>query len=126
MPDRKIYEYAVLRFVPRVEREEFINIGVVLYCKDKEYLAVKTRLDESRMKALYELTDLRELMAYVSAFHLIANGDERGGPIAGLDRASRFRWLTAKRSTIVQISPIHSGLTYDAEQTLITLFEELT
>jgi hypothetical protein len=126
MPDRKIYEYAVLRFVPRVEREEFINIGVVLYCKDKEFLAVKTRLDESRLKALFQLTDLSELMAYVSAFHLIANGDERGGAIAGLDQASRFRWLTAKRSTIVQISPIHSGLTLDPDQTLMVLFEELT
>ncbi|HRD06401.1 MAG TPA: DUF3037 domain-containing protein [Saprospiraceae bacterium] len=125
MSDLKIYEYAVLRFVPRVEREEFINIGVVLYCKDCSYLAVKTRLDEARIMALYEQTDYEELLNYIAAFHHIANGDQRGGPIAELDQASRFRWLTAKRSTIVQISAIHSGLTKYPEETILELFEEM-
>lgn len=125
MRDNKVYEYAVLRFVPRVDREEFINIGVVLFCKDLDYLAVKTKLDEKRIKALFGAVDLGELISYVAAFHHIANGNERGGPIALLDAASRFRWLTAKRSTILQLSPIHSGLTDQPEVTIMSLLREL-
>ena len=125
MQELSVYEYAVLRFVPRVDREEFINIGVVLFCKDKDYLAVKTKLDEQRIKALYGKVDLGELISYVAVFHNIANGNERGGPIACLDLPSRFRWLTAKRSTILQISPIHSGLTENPDLTLTSIFNEL-
>ncbi|MBP6398434.1 MAG: DUF3037 domain-containing protein [Saprospiraceae bacterium] len=125
MRESKVYEYAVLRFVPRVDREEFINIGVVLFCKDLDYLAVKTKLDEQRIKALFGTIDLGELISYVAVFHHIANGNQIGGPIAVLDLPSRFRWLTAKRSTILQISPIHSGLTDQPEVTIMSLLKEL-
>jgi len=125
MLEARVYEYAVLRFVPRVDREEFINIGVVLFCKDLDYLAVKTKLDEKRIKALFGEIDLGELISYVAVFHHIANGNQNGGPIAQLDLPSRFRWLTAKRSTVIQISPIHSGLTEQPDDTIETLFLEL-
>lgn len=125
MPDKLVYEYAVLRLVPRVEREEFINIGVALFCKQTSYIGVKFKLDETRAKALYPLIDVSEVQCYLDSFHKIAIGSEDGGPISKFDIPSRFRWLTARRSTVVQISPIHSGLTENPELTLDRLFKEL-
>jgi hypothetical protein len=125
MQDRHLYEYAVIRLVPRVEREEFINIGVVLYCKQEEYLKVRIELNEDRAKALCSTIDLSEIRLYLTAFEKIANGEVDSGLIATYDIASRFRWLTAKRSTVVQLSAIHVGLTGNADITLHKLFSEI-
>ncbi|MBK8701813.1 MAG: DUF3037 domain-containing protein [Saprospiraceae bacterium] len=125
MPGQIVYEYAVLRLVPRVDREEFINIGVAVFSKEKNYLGVKSHLDEKRAMALYPGIDLKEVQCYLDSFHHIAAGHAEGGPIALYDLPSRFRWLTARRSTVVQISPIHSGLSEHPEKTLERLFTEL-
>lgn len=125
MQGKLIYEYAVIRLVPKVEREEFINIGIVLFCKKTDFIKVLTRIDNDRVKALCPTMDLDELQMYLEAFHKIANGAEDGGPIAKFDVPSRFRWLTAKRSTIIQTSPTHAGLTDDADATAQNLFCQL-
>lgn len=123
MPDKALFEYAVMRIVPRVEREEFINVGVVLYCSSRGYLACRYQLDHSRLKALSPGTDPAEIEAYLHAFNLICNGNRQsGGPIAALPAASRFRWLTATRSTVLQASKVHPGLCEDPESTLERLF----
>jgi hypothetical protein len=126
MPDLHVFEYAVIRVVPRVEREEFINIGVILYCPKQKFLQCLFNLDVDRLRALSPHLDLDELKENIRAFSQICHGDAAGGPIAKLDIASRFRWLTATRSTIVQASKVHPGLcTADAEMTLARLYNQL-
>ncbi|MEM7375145.1 MAG: DUF3037 domain-containing protein [Bacteroidota bacterium] len=110
MPDKHVYEYALIRLVPRVEREEFLNIGAILFCKSKRFLDVRIHVDEMRLRALFGELDVEELRAYLDAWVLICEGNREGGPIAQLDQASRFRWLTATRSTIIQSSKVHPGL----------------
>jgi hypothetical protein len=127
MQERALYEYAVLRLVPRVEREEFINIGVVLFCKRQKFGGVKYVLDESKMKAIFKEEEIcmTTIQQNLASFEQICTGNKKAGKIAGLDLAERFRWLTAKRSTIIQTSPVHSGRTFDAAETLETLFKDL-
>jgi hypothetical protein len=125
MQDKLIYEYAVLRLVPKVEREEFINIGIILFCKKQNYLNALSHLDEVKIKAICSDIDIDDFKSYLAAFHKIVDGIEDGGPIAQFDVPSRFRWLSAKRSTILQTSPTHSGLTEDLDATLQKLFSEL-
>lgn len=110
MQDRHLFEYAVLRIVPRVEREEFLNIGVILYCRDKKFLQSMFTLDEERLRIFCSMIDLDEVKQYLQAFDHICKGDKQGGPIAQMDMAYRFRWLAASRSTIIQASKIHPGL----------------
>ncbi|MBL8992502.1 MAG: DUF3037 domain-containing protein [Spirochaetia bacterium] len=126
MPEKKLFEYAVLRVVPRVEREEFINVGVVLYCAGNRFLKTFFYLDEKRLTAFAAGLDLAELRKHLEAFGKISAGDPDGGPIAALDAASRFRWLTATRSTVVQTSKIHPGLCDDPETALENLVKELS
>ena len=109
MHDKQVYEYAVIRLVPRVEREEFLNVGVIVFCKRKDFLAVKYHLDEARIHAFSEEIDLEEVAAYLNTWDLIAQGVPEGGKIAELDTANRFRWLTNTRSTIIQPSKAHVG-----------------
>lgn len=125
MPEKHLFEYAVIRVVPRVEREEFLNIGVVLYCRDKKFLQMRCKLDETRLQALCCDVDVDELKAHMSAFEKICQGSPDGGPIAKLDPASRFRWLTASRSTVVQASKVHPGLCDDPEVKLEKLYQQL-
>jgi hypothetical protein len=127
MQERTLYEYAVLRLVPRVEREEFINIGVILFCKRQKFAGVKYVLDEHKLKAIFKEDEicLSTIRQNLQSFEQICSGDKKAGKIASLDLAERFRWLTAKRSTIIQTSPVHSGRTFDAAQTLETLFNDL-
>ena len=120
-----VYEYAVIRVVPRVEREEFLNVGVILYCSAQGFLQTKYLLPENRLLAFSAQLDLAELDERLRAFTRICAGRKEGGPIGQLAVASRFRWLTAARSTVIQTSPVHPGLTADAQQTLDRLFEEL-
>lgn len=126
MPEKHLFEYAVMRIVPRVEREEFLNVGVVLYCKDLKFLKAYYSVNEERLKALCgDQLDCNEVNEHLTSFEKICKGSKDGGPIASLDLASRFRWLTATRSTIVQTSKVHPGLCVNAEETLKKLFEKL-
>ncbi len=125
MQEKHLFEYAVIRYVPLVEREEFLNVGVVLFCKRLQFLQAKFNIDEQRLKAFHPDVDIIQLKEYLNAFSLIAEGNKNGGPIGKLDAPSRFRWLTATRSTIVQTSKTHPGLCGDMQQALDKLFEQL-
>lgn len=125
MPGKELFEYAVIRIVPQVEREEFLNVGVVLYCRGQRLLAMRYALDVQRLRAFRLPVAIDELDAYLRAFQLICNGERGGGPIATLPIAERFRWLTAKRSTVIQTSPVHPGLCDTAAETIDRLFKEL-
>ncbi|MEE1885520.1 DUF3037 domain-containing protein [Pedobacter flavus] len=124
MSERIIFEYAVIRFVPRVEREEFLNVGVVLFCAKQKFLSALVKVDEARISSFNQDSDIEELKRHLQSFNSICAGAKSGGPIASLDQASRFRWLTAARSTIIQTSKVHPGLTLDAQETLNQLFKE--
>lgn len=104
------FDYALLRVVPRVERQEFINAGVVVYCPEKRYLASRIKLDASRLKALWPEADPALVAQHLEAVERICAGDEAAGPIARLPQRERFHWLTSPRSTIIQPSPVHTGV----------------
>lgn len=125
MQDKILYEYAVIRIVPKVEREEFINAGIMIYSKEKNKILIKTYFDESKFDVFESELDKEQIQLNLKSFELIANGDTEGGPIAQMDTASRFRWMTAVRSSCIQTSRPHSGLTDNLEKTLIKLFQEL-
>jgi hypothetical protein len=125
MPGNHLFEYAIIRIVPRVEREEFLNVGVVLYCRDRNFLQAMITVDEQRLQAFSPSTDVDEIKKYLHAFHQICKGASEGGPIAKLDIASRFRWLTALRSTMVQTSRVHPGLCQHTTATLQHLHKQL-
>lgn len=125
MPDNNVFEYAIVRVVPRVEREEFINVGVILYCRPQAFLQALFTINENRLLSLYSEIDLEEIRLHLRVFERICLGLPHSGPIAELDRPSRFRWLTAKRSTILQTSSVHPGLCQDAGETLKKLHEQL-
>lgn len=118
MQENYLFEYAVIRVVPRVEREEFLNVGVILYCQKQGFLQTLFTLDEERLTIFSPYLDFGELKKYLFAFEQICRGGGEGGPIGKLDMASRFRWLTATRSTILQTSKVHPGLTLNAAETL--------
>ena len=124
MQGSEVFEYAFIRFVPKVEREEFINVGVILYSKRKKYLGVKYHLDKDRLSTFSKNADLEEFSNYLKSWDLICKGDELGGKIAQLDLAGRFRWLTASRSTIIQHSKVHTGRSKNPELVLEDLFEK--
>ena len=125
MQQQLLFEYAVIRVVPRVEREEFLNVGVIVFCAKQKFLQARYCLDELRLKALYRDIDIDEIRAHICAFEHICKGDSEGGPIGKLDIASRFRWLTAARSTVLQTSKVHPGFSVDPAETLDKLFEQL-
>lgn len=125
MPKSDIYEYAVLRLVPRVEREEFINIGVLLLCRPQKYAGVQYKLNTERCLALFPDLEIADIENQLRLFPIILKGEKNGGLIASQDLHERFRWLTANRSTMIQCSSIHIGLTANADATLNELFEKL-
>ena len=125
MPERALYEYAVVRLVPRVEREEFINVGIALYCRKYRFAKMMYRVDEQKVRALCPTIELTLIEDHLASFQRICNGDKDAGKLATLDITERFRWLTAKRSTVIQCSPSHPGLCEDPEATLRDLFERL-
>jgi DUF3037 family protein len=125
MQGNHLFEYAVVRVVPRVEREEFLNAGVILYCRDQQFLRISYHLDEKRILSLCEHIDVTELHGHLKALENICLGNEQGGPIGKLDLASRFRWLTATRSTVLQTSKVHPGLCEDAGAMMHRLFAQL-
>ena len=125
MQKKHLFEYAVIRIVPRVEREEFLNVGVVLYCPGQRFLQARILLDKSRLTVFSDKLDIGELETYLHAFERICAGSNEGGDIAKLPIAERFRWLTATRSTVVQTSRVHPGLCEDAAQMLERLYREM-
>jgi hypothetical protein len=125
MQEKYLYEYAVIRVVPKVEREEFVNVGIVLFSKKQNYLKTICHLDISRLQCFVNDLDIEQIKSYLNAFEKINNGDEAGGAIARMDVPSRFRWLTAVRSSVLQTSRPHPGFSIDLDATLQRLFEEL-
>jgi hypothetical protein len=119
------FDYAILRVVPRVEREEFINAGVIVFCPEKDYLAVRIRLDAERLKALWPELDAELVADHLEAIRRICEGDAAAGPIAQLSRRERFHWLVAPRSTIIQPSPVHTGVCYATDGMLDRLEKQL-
>jgi hypothetical protein len=125
MQEKHLFEYSVIRVVPYVEREEFLNIGVIMFCSSKRFLQIMFELREERLLALTHRLDIEELEQLLLAFKRVCAGTVDAGPIGKLPMASRFRWLTAARSTIVQASPVHPGLCADPKPTLVTLYNKL-
>ena len=125
MPAPHSFEFALLRVVPRVERGEFINAGLILFCLAKKTLLCRLHTDENRLQALWPQLDQEELARHLAVFPAICQGLENAGPISRLTQRERFHWLTAPRSTVIQISPVHSGLCHDPETALNELFYSL-
>lgn len=119
------FQYAVIRVVPRVEREEFLNAGVIVFCRTRHYLAARTRLDRARLYALHPDADHAAITAQLRAIERIAAGAPDAGPVAALPQSERFHWLVAPSSTIVQTSQSHGGVCADPERTLARLFARL-
>ncbi len=109
MPDNFRYDYAVVRVVPKVDREEFINAGVILSCPDLSFLEARIKLDESRLLALDPNVDLELVRKHLAAIPIICRGGEGAGTIGQLPQRQRFHWLVAPRSTVIQTSPVHTG-----------------
>jgi Protein of unknown function (DUF3037) len=125
MQDKHLYEYAVIRVVPRVEREEFLNVGIIVFCKRKRFIKVLYIINEAKLHALDPALDIAQLSLNLMSFERIARGAKDGGPIALLEVPERFRWLTAVRSSVIQTSRPHPGLCDDPEYKTTKLFEEL-
>jgi hypothetical protein len=119
------FDYAIVRVVPRVERGELINAGVILSCPTRDYLAARIALDEARLRALSPATDIVEVALALASIPKIAAGDPAGGPSAALPRGERCHWLVAPRGAIIQTSPVHTGLCEDPAQALAQLVERL-
>lgn len=127
MPAPASFDYALVRVVPRVEREEFVNAGVILFCLGRDFLGARVALDRDRVRALYPGADLDlDLVEeHLAAVPRIAAGGEGSGPIGRLSRRERFHWLVAPRSTVIQVGPVHAGLCEDPERALDDLFRRM-
>ena len=119
------FQYAIVRVVPRVERGECMNVGVVLFCRPKRYLAALMALDEARLVAFGPGLDVAEVRAHLDAMLRIAAGAEGSGPVAQLEQSERFHWLVAPSSTVIQTSPVHTGLCEDPGATHSDLLRKL-
>ena len=119
------YDYAAIRVVPRVERQEFVNAGVILWCREQEILEARVELDESRLRALDATVDLDAVRRHLASISIICAGGTDAGPIGKLPSRERFDWLVAPRSTIIQTSAVHSGRCNDVAATLERLLEAL-
>lgn len=124
MPARSAYEYALIRAVPRVERGEFVNVGVVLFCRERRFLAARLEVDAARLRALAPDLDIELLREQLGHIPVICAGGRAAGPIGDLPAHERFRWLAAPRSAIVQPSPVHVGLCADPQAALDRLFRQ--
>jgi hypothetical protein len=124
-PPRSPFQYALLRVVPSLERGEFVNAGVVVFCRRHGFLAARIGLDRERLAALAPGTDADAVQRHLDTLAAVAAGDPAGGPVAGLEQSERFGWLVAPSSTAVQPSPVHTGLCDDPEAVLRHLFDAL-
>ena len=114
MPVTSSFDYAIVRVVPRVERGEFINAGIIVFCLEHRFLEARVVVDEQRLKALWPSIDVELIRRHLEAIPRVAAGDPAAGPIAKLTQRERFHWLVSPRSTIIQVSPVHTGLCDDA------------
>jgi hypothetical protein len=119
------FQYAVIRVVPRIEREEFLNVGVILFCRTMSFLQARVALDPSRLELLCSGVDADEIAAHLDARVRTAAGEPDAGPIARMPQSERFHWLVAPSSTMIQTSSVHSGLCEDPGVTLDRLFDAL-
>ncbi|MFT7049822.1 MAG: hypothetical protein ACJAZK_000411 [Psychroserpens sp.] len=122
MQDKFTFEYAIIRVVPKVEREEFFNVGVLLFSKRKKFIGIKYEIDPVKLNAFSNELDIDLLNAYLKAWELICDGHPNGGTIGEFELSDRFRWLAASRSTIIQSSKTHPGLCDDPEKSLENIF----
>jgi hypothetical protein len=125
MPAEISFDYAIVRIVPQVEREEFINAGAILRCRELRFLAARVELDRARLRALSLDLDLAMVQAELDLIPLVCAGGPAAGTLGELSQAERFRWLTAPRSTTVQVSPVHCGLCDDPQKALDNLFQRM-
>ncbi|MET9963377.1 DUF3037 domain-containing protein [Streptomyces sp. NPDC006326] len=125
MTKRDVFEYALVRVVPRVERGECFNAGVIVYCRARSYVAARTHLDEAKLLALDPEADVTGVRAALHGVEGVCTGGEQAGQAAGDDAGRRFRWLIAPRSTVVQPGPVHTGLTADPEAEVERLLDLL-
>lgn len=119
------FDYAVIRVVPRVEREEFLNAGVILFCLERNFLDARVHIDEARLRTLWPDVDIQIVRQHLEAIPAVCQGIADAGPIAKLSQRERFHWLVSPRSTMIQVSPVHSGLCEAPELTLDQLFHQL-
>jgi len=121
------FDYAVIRVVPRVEREEFVNAGVIVFCLEQNFLGARVKVDSERLKALWPEVDVELVRLHLEAFPKVSAGDPAAGPIARLSLRERFHWLVSPRSTMIQVSPVHSGICGgNPQEALDRLFARLT
>ena len=125
MPVRSSFDYVVVRVVPRVEREEFINVGVILFCRTQRFLDAQIELDAHRLMALWPDIDPGLVQSHLDIIPRVCSGGPDAGPIGQLPQTERFNWLAAPRSSVIQMSPVHSGLCIDPRATLQRLFDTL-
>ena len=125
MPALSSFDYAVIRVVPRVEREEFVNAGVLLFCLERDFLQARVEVDEPRLRARWPEIDVELVRQHLEASPKICAGSPDGGPIARLSLRERFHWLVAPRSTVIQVSPVHAGLCDSPERALDELFDQM-
>ena len=125
MKEKHLYEYAVIRVLPKIEREEFINVGIILFSKKAKFIRVLYQVDEEKLLYFNKKIDLEMIQSTFKSFELIADGKKEGGEIAQMDIPERFRWLTAVRSSCIQTSRPHSGFSENLEKTTEKLFQEL-
>lgn len=125
MQEPHLYEYAVVRVVPKVEREEFINVGLILFCKRQRYIRMEFKINEAKFSLFETEIELCDLKMYLESFQNTAKGTKLGGRIGELETPERFRWLTAVRSSVLQTSRPHAGLCENLEETFEKLFGEL-
>ena len=125
MQEKHLYEYAMIRVVPILEREEFLNVGVAVFSKRAKFIKVLWTINESKIALLSDELDIDQIRLNLQCFEKVALGDKEGGRIAQLDITERFRWLTSTRSSALQVSKTHAGLSDDLEKTAKRLFENL-
>ena len=122
---REPFQYAVIRVVPSIPRQEFVNVGVIVFCRTRGFLEARLTLDRARLAALAPALDLDAVAAHLDALRRVAAGDPTAGPIAALPQSERFHWLVAPSSTTVQTSPVHSGLCESPAEVVDQLLAEL-
>ena len=125
MSERLAFDYAVVRVVPRVERGEFLNAGVILFCSTKAYLEARIGLDRQRLLGLDPSIDVAVVESYLEAIPKVCAGGGEAGSIGSLPQRARFHWLVAPRSTVIQTSDVHAGVTHDLDAALASLFDKL-
>jgi Protein of unknown function (DUF3037) len=119
------FDYAILRVVPRVERQEFLNVGVIVFCRERRYLHAKVAVDETRLLSVWPRLDIEVIRQHTDAIVRICAGDASAGPIASLSQSERFHWLTSPRSTMMQTSPVHTGICQETEALLERLYAQM-